>query len=393
MSNTEFIDTHVGEVIELAPFILDQPGAAQYVIGPPGCGKSEIAPKVAEAAGLLWDPKWIINDVGKGPQERQGYGIPEAKTRDMWFSAPEDLPTVDRVGDKPYLICVEELPNCDESVIALYHGIFNPDRDGHPTIGTHKLGKNIRFHFSGNSRKHGAPGAKVLSAPMITRLCTFSIKPNAQHWMNVWAPEQGFTPSIHYTSLYFTGGDGTDSVAVAQLNKVFAPPVPQPWDGWTFATPRGHAEVCRRTMPDSPLIKAIEEGTATYDQMQLVVQGFIGPDMAAETVSFARAMANVLGTVAQLKKNEIDFGTLPRREQYAAALGCYRVACREARKDPDAAVVSGSLDWFIDGVILNCSNELRSWIIKMATDESPLNGNKAPIPLQFHPKSEQIMGL
>lgn len=81
-----------------------------FVKGQGGSGKTSIL--CNQVGPDLGREVWLVNLSGQGPQEVIGYGIPQPDG-DMKFAAPTIWPTAERVGDRPVLLVLDELPDYD----------------------------------------------------------------------------------------------------------------------------------------------------------------------------------------------------------------------------------------------------------------------------------------
>jgi hypothetical protein len=142
------------------------------LFGQGGIGKTTLFKRnIAPALGIDADDVDIINLSGSAPQDAIGYGVPPrdgSNSRDMWFAAPPQWPTVDRVGSTRKLLVLDEFPNWDPEIRSLCRSLFNPFGEA-ATIGTHVLGPNVVIGLTGNMRSHGSAGSGLLDAPIVER--------------------------------------------------------------------------------------------------------------------------------------------------------------------------------------------------------------------------------
>lgn len=330
------------------------------IYGKGGIGKTTI-PKTVIAPALGFDETWIVNLSGSGPQEAIGYGIPDAVTRDLWFSSPETWPTAARVGNKSVLLVLDEYPEWDESIQSLCRSLFSPG-GGAGKIGTHTLGSGVRIIITGNRRTDGTRST-VPSAPFVERCLSVAVEPTLDEWLD-WAAAEGLASSPVYTFLKFANGEGVDH---------FNPNVPAPWDGSPHACPRAWEAACR--------IDAAAEDPA---MLSLALRGLVGEASGAAAYAFARLVADFIPRLDAIRAGTETLPADPASQQ-AILHAALRVARKESAADPEVAVASGSLDWLVDRIILTARGEVRQWGYTCARR----NG----LPLDQHPRRSAMQGV
>ena len=331
------------------------------IYGKGGTGKTSIAKTVvAPAMGIEPENVWVRNLSGSQPADAIGYGIPDHATRDMWFAAPENLPTQERVGDKHILFVLDEFPEWDVGIQSLCRSLFQPD-GGCPMIGTHKLGKNVQIMITGNRRSDGTRSA-VPAAPVVERTMAFILEPTLDEWLE-WAAAEDLAGSPVYAFLRFRNGEGVDH---------FNPDIPSPWDGSPHACPRQWEAACR-----------IPHEDIDADIYSLALRGLVGEASGSAAYAFTQLVAAFLPRLAAIRNGTEPLPSDPS-EQHALLHAAVRVARKEAGKDPEAAVASGALDW-LARLIVSASGEIRAWAYTSATR----NG----VPLDQHPMRSAMQGI
>jgi len=335
------------------------------IFGKGGVGKTSISKTViAPAMGIEPADVWLVNLSGSGPQEALGYGIPDAGTRDLWFSSPEQWPTAERVGSTPTLLVLDEFPEWDVQIQSLCRSLFQPDGSA-PMIGTHRLGKNVRIMITGNRRTDGTRSA-VLAAPLVERCMVFTVEPTLDEWLE-WAADAGLASSPIYTFLKFTNGvEGPDH---------FNPDVPAPWDGSPHACPRQWEAACRVAVDDMLDDPAL---------LSLALRGLVGEASGSAAYAFCRTVSNMLPKLRAIRNGDESLPTDPS-EQYALSYAAIRQAKQLVGNDPEAAVHSGVLDWLVNNVICPANGEIRKWTY----DSAVRNG----IPLNQHARRSVMQGI
>jgi len=307
-------------------------GRLLVLLGGPGIGKTAIAQTIARALGIPRDRVSVLNYNGASPTEVFGFAVPGEPGADLEWAAPSILPTRHRIGDAPYLVVLDEFADWEPAIQSLWRGAIAPD--GVPRVGPHELGHGVFFILTGNRAQDGSRTSKTLSGPVVD-------------WIGYLSTEQ--------------------------VDGYFAPPVPQPWQGQPFPSPRAWEAVARayNVAPDP----------ATFRTAALAL---VGQD-AGDTVSvFAEKVYEWAGRVGAIRAGS---ETLPIHpiDQSATLSAATRVAIRESEADPAAHVAGGHLDWFVDRFLGPASPERAAAGYRAAL--------AAGIPLARHPRCEHLARL
>lgn len=329
-----------------------------FISGSGGSGKTTIAcTTIAKETGR---DVWLVNLSGFGPQEVIGYGIPQ-QDGDMKFAAPEIWPTEKRVGDKPVLLVLDELPDYDPAVRALLRGLY--PASGSRYVGPHKLGSNIAIVVTGNRRSDGTRSA-VEDAPFTERCVKVTIEPNVADWLDWYDTQDRLTDTCSHVPAFLmfgmTSGDRT--------RDHFSPPIELPYTGEPHPTPRTWeavvlAEPIRKLQPE------------TYKQF---VIGSIGERSALPYFAFVQQVDRLPDLMA-LRSNYKSF-VVPDSpaKQYELVSGCLAVLLRGI-DDPNIAVHSGDYDWLIH-ILMNCRGDIREFGFRSAIRRGvPLDQHKNAI--------------
>ena len=362
----------VAEVGAVAP-ITYQTNRFFCLLGKGGTGKTSIASTViAPAIGA--SRTIILNFSGSSPMEVLGYGIPDAKTRDLWFSCPETLPTRERVGDEKILLVLDEMTDWDLAVQSLFKSCFDPI-DGEAKIGSHVLGKNVKIMVTGNRRQDGSSKSSVLSAPQVERQFTYILEPTLDEWVQ-WVVDQGYGDSAILTYLDMANGlEGVD-----HFN-----PMIGTWDGAPHPCPRTWDA-------------AIQSVSLTPDQnlQSILLEGSVGIEAGSACMSFLNTIATMLPVYKRIRDGveemALDSDGVERtpQDQYGLVHCGLRNLLKESASDPEAAVVEDSagnteIDWFVDKFLLAGKNEIGEW----GYSATKRNG----VPINNHPKRERLQGF
>jgi hypothetical protein len=331
-----------------------------FILGQGGSGKTSIA--CNEIASSTGRECWLVNLCGQGPQEVIGYGIPQPNG-DMRFSAPTIWPTEERVGNKPVLLVLDELPDYDPEVRALLRGLY--PASGARYVGPHKLGSNVAVVVTGNRRGDGTRSA-VEDAPFTERCVKVTLEPTVGDWLDWYDTQPALTASGSHVPAFLrfgsTSGDGLDH---------FNPPVKQPYDGMPHPCPRTWEAVALL----SPLRKTQPQVFRT------AVCGSVGDRAAAAFFGFLTHVDR-LPDIAAIKSAPDGFDVpFDPAEQYALVSACLATATRGITDLP-AAVHAGAFDWLCS-LLLRCRGDIQSYGARSAV--------RRGIPLDQHHLGTQLL--
>jgi hypothetical protein len=309
-----------------------------FISGQGGSGKTSIA--CTDIAAATGREVWLANLCGQGPQEVIGYGIPQPNG-DMRFSAPTIWPTLERVGDRPVLLILDELPDYDPEVRALLRGLY--PAAGARYVGPHKLGSDVAVVVTGNRRSDGTRSA-VEDAPFTERCIKVVLEPNVSDWLDWYDSQPALAGSGSHVPAFLrfgtTAGDGWD---------FFNPAVKQPYDG--------EPHPCPRTWEAVALCSHLRK--TDKQTFRTLVEGSVGARAASAFFGFLTHVDR-LPDIAALKAAP-DSYTMPTdpATQYALVSACLATATRGVR-DVAAAAHSGGYDWLVS-LLQRCRGDIRSY--------------------------------
>jgi len=341
--------------------IAQRVGRLLVLLGAPGIGKTAIAQTIARSLGIPADRVSVANFSGASPTEVLGFAVPGAPGEDLEWAAPAALPTRNRIGDAPYVYVCDEYFDWDPAIQSLWRGGISPD--GVPRIGPHELGHGILFVLTGNRAQDGSKTSKTPSGPIVNRSLMVEVVPRADEWVE-WARSEGLSGPVV---------DWIGYLSTEQVDGYFAPPVPQPWQGQPFPSPRAWEAVARafNVAPDPATFR-----TAAW--------ALVGQDAGDTVAVFAEKVYEWAGRVGAIRAGS---ETLPLNpiDQSATLSAATRVAIRESEADPAAHVAGGHLDWFVDRFLGPASPERAAAGYRAAL--------AAGIPLARHPRCEHLARL
>lgn len=301
-------------------------GRILAILGGPGIGKTEALSAIADALAIPADRVQKINLSGASPSEASGFAVPDGAGGDLEWKAPANLPTRNRVGDAPFLIMLDEFSDWDASVQSLWRGAIDPD--GVPRIGPHELPAGLVLVLTGNRAADGSRSSRVLAAPIVSRALEVTLAPSRDEWLT-WAAAKGYGATATWQWLNFLSAE--------QVAPHFAPPVPEPWAGQPFPTPRAWAAVA-----------VAEDAGETDTVLRLAVEGLVGAASTGAFWAFRQAVHKWSALVADIRAGRASVDPGDAVEASAAVAAAVRIARRESLADPAAAVASGSLDWLVE---------------------------------------------
>ena len=331
------------------------------IVGSGGAGKTSMVCNVL--GPQMGREVWDVNLNGQGPQETVGYLVPDSATRDAWFSAPEIWPTLDRVGDKPVLLFLDEVNDYDPQVRALLRSLY--PASGNRKVGSHTLGTNVFVVCATNRRQDGTRSA-VEDAPFTERCIKVTLDPNVTDWLDWYDDQQELVASGSHVPAFLrfgtTGGDGLDH---------FNPPVVMPYDGAPHP--------CPRTWEAVALLEPIRK--SAQEIYRKSVKGSIGDRAATAFFAFLQHV-DKLPDIASLRSNPDGFKVPDDpASQFALVSACLSQATRGV-KDIPIAVHSGGFDWLVT-LLLKCRGDIREFGARSA--------ERRGIPLSEHPKSHALI--
>jgi len=330
------------------------------IIGRGGAGKTSIV--CNDLARSMGREVWYVNLNGQGPQEVIGYGIPQ-DNGDMRFAAPTVWPTADRVGDKPVILFLDEMPDYDPAVRALLRSLYPASGDRY--VGPHKLGSNVFVVVAGNRREDGTRAA-VEDAPFTERCIKVVLEPDLSDWLDWFDSQPALVASGSHVPAFLrfgtTSGDGLDH---------FNPPIVMPYDGQPHPCPRSWEAVA--------LLEPIRNAdTETY---RTAVRGSVG-DRAASTYFAFLQHVDKLPDIQSLRTDPDGFKLSDDPAvQFALVSACLASATRGV-KDVAVAVHSGGFDWLVS-LLLRCRGDIREFGARSAV--------RRGIPLDEHPQSRDLI--
>ena len=308
------------------------------LLGKGGTGKTSIASSVI-APAIDAERTQVLNLSGSSPMEALGYGIPDASTRDLWFSCPENFPTKERVGNEKILLVLDEFPDWDVAVQSLFRSCFDP-HGGSAKIGTHELGPNVKIMITGNRRKDGSSKSAVLSAPQVERQFTYVLEPTLDEWTQ-WVTDQGFGHSPILTFLDLANGlEGVDH---------FNPEIGR-WDGAPHPCPRTW----------DAAIRAVDQ-TSDLALQSLLLEGSVGVEAGAAAMSFLNTVATMLPVYKRIRSGQEVISDYSPSDQYGLVHCALRNVLKETASDPEAEVAGGAVDWCADRFLLSAKAEIGCW--------------------------------
>lgn len=293
--------------------------------GGPGIGKTAAFEMIGDALAIPPARRLKVNLSGAAPSEASGFAAFHGGALE-WLP-PSWLPLASVHGDAPFLMFLDEFPDWDASVQALFRSVVDPD--GQPAIGPHKLPAGLVLVLAGNRAQDGSRTSRTISAPITSRALTVELVPDREEVLSHFAAA-GLGSTVAWQFLNFASNE--------QAAGLFAPAVPAPWDGAPFPTPRGWEAA-----------SLVEQAGTPEDALRTAWAGILGESAADALWAFRQAIHRWSPTVAAVRAGteRLDpYGDALKASAVTAA--AVRIAVRETLADPAASVAAGAVDWLVD---------------------------------------------
>ena len=349
--------------------------------GQGGTGKTTVLKThVAPALDIAPQHVYIVNLSGSSPQEALGYGIPDAETRDMYFSRPEIWPTVEKVpAGTPAMLVLDEFTDYDLSVQSLLRGVYSPF-GGPGMVGSHTLTPDLFIATTGNRRMDGSSRSSVPPAPFVERAFSFELLNDLDSFLDYAFSIPDICESPLLAFLAFQNG----------LNDVdhYCPRIVMPYDGSPHPCPRSWeaAMEAERALEADP--------AADSSHISAALRSTLGEQTGTAANAFRETVFKDLPLIKKIEhdgKNLLELnddgaiGTDCRANQYGLIFTAIRKCLRDYREDLEAALHDGKMDWLIDRMILKAHADVAGWAYEA--------GCSAGLPLDQHPKRKDMQKL
>jgi hypothetical protein len=330
-----------------------------FVKGQGGSGKTSIL--CNQVGPALGRDVWLVNLSGQGPQEVLGYGIPQPNG-DMKFAAPTIWPTHDRVGDKPVLLILDELPDYDSEVRALLRGLY--PASGSRYVGPHKLGSNVAIAVTGNRKQDGTRSA-VEDAPFTERCVSVLLEPSVADWLAYYdsQPHLRSTGSFVPAFLQYGVHHGSDA-------DHFNPPITTPYTGEPHPCPRTWEAV----------VLAEPYRLSKPHVYHALVVGSVGNDAANAYFGFMQHVDRLPDIKVLQSGGKVDIPDDPAG-QFALVNACLATLLRN-KNDVGVDVAAGLYDWFVN-LLFDVRGDIRMF--------GALSAYRSGIPLDQHSKAAALL--
>ena len=332
-------------------------GLILQILGGPGAGKTSLFHAIGDVLGIPVERRRKVNFSGAAPSEVSGFAVPQVGGGRLKWDAPDWLPLASEVGDAPFLLLADEFSDWDGAVQSLFRGIYDPD--GQPHIGPHKLPAGLFVVLTGNrGAVDGSRNSRTISAPIVRRSLTLELVPDRDAVLTHFAAA-GLGATAAWQFLNFASAE--------QAAAFFAPPVPAPWDGAPFPTPAGWEAASR--------MEAIGDGT----ELHTAWTGTLGDAAGQALWAFRQAIHRWAPSVAAIRSGAEIMNDSDPLKASAVTAAAVRIAVRETKADPRAAVAAGAVDWLVDLVLSRAGRERGEAGFKAALASG--------LPLDTHPRA------
>jgi len=369
--------------------------------GPTGWGKTSMALVLAAFYGIpqkvvTWaeaaDPKCkggVIIANYNGVHEETVVG-PKAihHVKDMDYRgitiSPDESPTVAILGDRPFLIVLDEWQGIPGPVKQVFRPVLEAPEGADRFIGVHKVAPNVKFMVTYNGRADDTDNGKELSQPDIARVNCYDWGLTLPEFLDHTAAEFGGSLPWAYLN-FFKEGAKTEGEGLNPWTGKVSGEATARYKGGQICCPRNFKKV----MMMFPDIAASDWSLDEFrDHGPSRLPDAVIKDMAL-LMQTTLSMADVIGDIRAGVKSASDF---PSHEQPPLAFAALRIALNEAAGDFSTAIHSGQWDWVFD-LFKACSPELGSWIVSTLAAHTEPEDKEGRNPLWDHPAGKELKGL
>lgn len=298
-----------------------------------GIGKSDLVKQVAKHLGI--NIRTFIGSI-KQPVDLAGLPVPDLKTQTTVWLRPDDLPRVDRDGERGILFLDEINTSAPSMQAAMFQLVLERK------VGEHRLPDGWVVIAAGN-RVTDRAAAQRMPTALRNRFAHFTLEPTVEGWEK-WAKRENIDPFY---------------IAFIKFRKELLFVAPKSDEENSFPTPRSHAAASQFIdLPKElrqPLVAAnIGEGAAAE------LEGFLRIHAECPTLTEiksdpdgARLPASPAGkyAVAVLLSRSIDRASVGSLLKYAKRLGREYEALTVVdaiKRSPDLRLTSEFVQWAID---------------------------------------------
>ena len=344
--------------------------------GQGGTGKTTVLKThVAPALDIAPQHVYIVNLSGSSPQEALGYGIPDAETRDMYFSRPEIWPTVEKdPAGTPAMLVLDEFTDYDLSVQSLLRGVYSPF-GGPGMVGSHTLTPDLFIATTGNRRMDGSSRSSVPPAPFVERAFSFELLNDLDSFLDYAFSIPDICESPLLAFLAFQNG----------LNDVdhYCPRIVMPYDGSPHPCPRSWEAAMEAE-------RYLHEHDADSATICTALRSTLGEKTGTAANAFRETVFKDLPLIKKIEQDGERLSVLlggnqDRANQYGLIFTAIRKCLRDYQNDLEAALHEGKMDWLVDRMILTAHADVAGWAYDAACT--------AGLPLDQHPKRSEMQKL
>jgi hypothetical protein len=235
-----------------------------YIVGPPGCGKSDITREICQKNNWAVFVRYISN---MSIEQMTGLPIkPESDSCVKWslpeifnFSNPECAPKDYQIGKTPTILFLDDFHLCDKMMQKYMFQLLT-----YKGLNGYNLPENTVIILAGN-RVVDRAGAVAIPAPVCNRLMFVEVKSDVDDWLNNFALKNNLRNDI-LTFLYDKG----NSFLSGEPLENTAWPSPRAWTYLSYQ------------------MDAFEKCNSSLDAKALYVMasGLVGDEAAADFITY-----------------------------------------------------------------------------------------------------------
>jgi len=302
---------------------------------------------------------------------------------------PDESPTVAILGDRPFLIVLDEWQGLPGAVKQVFRPVLEAPEGADRFMGTQKVAPNVKFMVTYNGRADDMDNGRELSQPDIARVNCYDWGLTLPEFLDHTAAE--FAGSLPWAYLnFFKEGAKTEGEGLNPWTGKVSGETRSRYDGGQICCPRNFKKVMMMFPSTKPADGWCLDEFRDHAPSRL--PDAVVKDMAL-LMETTLSMADVITDIRSGTQKVED---VPAHEQPPLAFAALRIALNEAGKDYTTAVHSGQWDWVLD-LFSKCSPELAAWIFSTLvahvepTDKQAKKGYRNP--LYDHPKGKILKGL
>lgn len=299
----------------------------------------------------------------------------------MRSAPPEMSPTRAIIGDKPFLIVVDEAQLASANLLGVFRPALRAPTGSARFLGVHEVGRGVQFALTMNGREDDFETGKDLAQPDRARVNLYRFKCTLPDWLE-YAKGAGYQKSAAFAYLDFWNR------GAKRAEEGLCP--------WSGTVPnespryRGGSIACPRTWED--MARAYPDvHKVDIDDLAKHGPSFMHPRIVEDMVSLLTTVLKVGPEVTSIRNGSRMLSEFPEHERGPIVFAAVRIAIAEGSDDPHAALASGAWDWVLD-LLMDAPAELGAFGVT-ALEAHTFIGKGENNPLQNHKHYRPLVGL